>query len=172
MRLMGFWIGYCNMQLQHHHYLHNSQITTAPAKSFFQRTVSSPAIPWQQLLTVEILQLHILKSSLNDGSLPTASFPHRLSYRTDLVTPIVLLVTPQHGPHRETMFPTVPLLLCINLLLQEAVYWAIAQNWPWYICPSCSCCIALAQHATLLLNCRVKWIHFLQRRLITNSHVK
>jgi hypothetical protein len=52
--------------------LHNSQITTAPAKPF-QPAVSSPAIPWQRLLTVEILQLHALKSSL-----------HGLPYRTDL----------------------------------------------------------------------------------------
>jgi hypothetical protein len=51
--------------------LHNLQITTAPAKPF-QPAVSSPAIPWQRLLTVEILQLHALKSAL-----------HRHPYRTD-----------------------------------------------------------------------------------------
>jgi hypothetical protein len=34
--------------------LHSSQITTAPDKTF-QPAVSSPAVPWQCLLTVEIL---------------------------------------------------------------------------------------------------------------------
>jgi hypothetical protein len=43
--------------------LHNSQITAAQAKPFFQPPVSSPAVPWQRLLTVEILQLHALRSS-------------------------------------------------------------------------------------------------------------
>jgi hypothetical protein len=51
--------------------------------SLFQPAVSSPAVPWQWLLTVEILQLHTLKFCLNGGSLPTATFPHRLLYRTD-----------------------------------------------------------------------------------------
>jgi hypothetical protein len=49
--------------------LHNSQIATAAAKPF---AVSSPAVPWQRLLTVEILQLLALRYSL-----------HRLPYRTD-----------------------------------------------------------------------------------------
>jgi hypothetical protein len=40
----------------------------------FQPAISSPAVPWQRLLTVEILLLHALKSSL-----------YRLRYRTDLV---------------------------------------------------------------------------------------
>jgi hypothetical protein len=42
-----------------------------------------------------------LKSSLNCGSLPPASFLHRLPYRTDLVAPVVFLITPRHGPHRQ-----------------------------------------------------------------------
>jgi hypothetical protein len=42
--------------------------------SIFQPAVSSPAVSWQQLLTVEILQLHALKSTLQ-----------RLPYRTDQV---------------------------------------------------------------------------------------
>jgi hypothetical protein len=54
-------------QLQRHCYFHNSQITTAPAKPF-PACLSSPAVPWQGLLIVEILQLHALKSSLH--SLP------------------------------------------------------------------------------------------------------
>jgi hypothetical protein len=36
--------------------LHNSQITTTPAKPF-PPAVSSPAVPWQRLLTLEIFQL-------------------------------------------------------------------------------------------------------------------
>jgi hypothetical protein len=42
-----------------------------------------------------------LKSSLNGGSLPTDSFLHRLPFRTDLVAPVVFLITPRHGPHRQ-----------------------------------------------------------------------
>jgi hypothetical protein len=41
--------------------------------SLFQPAVSSRAVPWQRLLTVEILQLHTLKSTL-----------HKLVYRTQL----------------------------------------------------------------------------------------
>jgi hypothetical protein len=67
-------------------------------------SLSSPAVSWQRLLTVEILQLHMLKSSPNDGSLATASFPNRLRYRTDLVAPIVFLITPLHGPSRKRRF--------------------------------------------------------------------
>jgi hypothetical protein len=33
--------------------------------SLFQPAVSSQAVPWQRLLTVDILQLHALTSSLN-----------------------------------------------------------------------------------------------------------
>jgi hypothetical protein len=39
---------------------------------------------------MEILQLHALKSSLNGGSISTASFPHRLTYKTG---PIKVRVT-------------------------------------------------------------------------------
>jgi hypothetical protein len=52
--------------------------------------VFSPAVPWQRLLTVEILQLHELKSCL-----------HRLPYRNDLVDTIVFKITPWHGPRRN-----------------------------------------------------------------------
>jgi hypothetical protein len=52
--------------------LQNSQTTTAPGKAF-SSLLSSPAVPWQRLLTVEILQLHALRSSL-----------HSLPYRTQL----------------------------------------------------------------------------------------
>jgi hypothetical protein len=50
-----------------------NKLLTLPL-SRFQPAVSSPAVSWQWLLTVEILQLHALKSCLNGGSLPTASF--------------------------------------------------------------------------------------------------
>jgi hypothetical protein len=43
--------------------------------SFFQPAVSSPDVPWQWLLTVEILQLPALRSYL-----------HSLPYRTQLAT--------------------------------------------------------------------------------------
>jgi hypothetical protein len=69
--------------------LHNSQITTAPAK-LFQTAVSSPAVPWQRLLTVEILQLHALKSSL-----------HRLPYGTHSVSLIIFKIYPRNGLNRK-----------------------------------------------------------------------
>jgi hypothetical protein len=100
--------------------------------SLFQPSMSSPAIPWQRLLSVEILQLHTLKSSL-----------HRLPYRNDLVTPIDFLITPRHGPHRNTPFPTAPLLVCFDSLLQERVYRVFAQKRPWFIRPSRGRCIEL-----------------------------
>jgi hypothetical protein len=70
--------------------LHNSQITTAPPKSFAacyvfnSRSLATASI-------VEILQLHAFKSSPSGGSLPTTCFPHRLPYRTDKVAPIIFL---------------------------------------------------------------------------------
>jgi hypothetical protein len=72
--------------------------------SLFQPAVFSPAIPWQKFLTVEILQHHTLKSSLNGSSLPTASFPHRLPYRTDLVAPVIYITAPMHGPSGKHCF--------------------------------------------------------------------
>jgi hypothetical protein len=35
---------------------------------------------------------------------------------THLVTPIVFKITPRHGPRRNTLFPTVRLLLCLTCL--------------------------------------------------------
>jgi hypothetical protein len=46
--------------------------------SLFQSAVSSPAVPWQRLLRVEILQLHTLNSSLQ-----------RHPYIVDLIAPVV-----------------------------------------------------------------------------------
>jgi hypothetical protein len=86
--------------------------------SLLQPAVSSPAVPWQRLLIVEIFQLHMLKSSL-----------HKLPYRTDLVAPIFFLTTLRHGPCRNTSFPTVTLLLRTYSLQRERVCRAVAQKW-------------------------------------------
>jgi hypothetical protein len=83
--------------------------------SLFQPAVSSPAVPWQWLQTVGILPLHALKSSLQ-----------RSPYRADLVAPVFFKVIPRHGPHRNTSFPTVSLLLRVDSLLREPVYRAVA----------------------------------------------
>jgi hypothetical protein len=45
-----------------------------------------------------------LKPFLNGGSLHTASFLHRFPYRTDLVVPVIFLITPRHGPRRQHRF--------------------------------------------------------------------
>jgi hypothetical protein len=89
-------------------YTHDSelQVITAPPListlhkspqhrlSIFQPTVSSSTVPWQRLITVEILQLHALRFYL-----------HSLLCRTQLLTkwvaPIVFKVIPRHGPHRK-----------------------------------------------------------------------
>jgi hypothetical protein len=72
--------------------LQNSQIITAPAKLFFQPAVSSQAVPWQRLLTVEILELHAPRSYLH-------SFPCRPQLNSTQHCP--LLITARHGPHRK-----------------------------------------------------------------------
>jgi hypothetical protein len=66
--------------------------------------VSSPAVLWQRLLAVEILQLHALRSYL-----------HILRYRTASVAPVVFKVTPRHGPRRDTPFPTVTIVACVSV---------------------------------------------------------
>jgi hypothetical protein len=65
--------------------------------------VSSWAVPRQQLLTVEILQLNAIKSCL-----------YRISYITDLVAPVVFLTTSQHGPSRKSHFQQY--LYCCTLI--------------------------------------------------------
>jgi hypothetical protein len=85
--------------------------------SLFEPAMSLPAVPWRRLLTVEILQRHALKSSL-----------HRLPYRTLSVAPFVFKITPWHRPCRITPFPTVPLLFCVDSLLRERVYRAVAYK--------------------------------------------
>jgi hypothetical protein len=71
--------------------LHNSQITTAPAKHLLACCVFT-SHSWQRLLTVEVFQLHVLKSSLD-----------RLPYTTDLVAPSIFKITPRHGPRLYTL---------------------------------------------------------------------
>jgi hypothetical protein len=84
---------------------------------FLQPAVSSLAVPWQRFLTVEILQLHALRSSL-----------HKLPYIIDLAAPIVFKVTPRHGPRTNTSFPTVTVLLHSYLFPRERVHRAVAQK--------------------------------------------
>jgi hypothetical protein len=54
--------------------LHNSQIITATAKPFPACCVYSPAVPWQRLLTVEILQLHAFRFYLHSHTCRNASY--------------------------------------------------------------------------------------------------
>jgi hypothetical protein len=61
--------------------------------------------------TVELLQFHALKSSLNGGSLSTATFSHRLPLCAERV---------------ETPFPAVPLLLHAYPFPRERVYQSVA----------------------------------------------
>jgi hypothetical protein len=86
-------------------------------QSLFQSALSSPAVPWQWLLTVKIVHLHAFRFSL-----------HRLPYRTLSVAPVVFKISPRHGPHRDTLFPTVRLLLHISSLLWEHVYEPLPRN--------------------------------------------
>jgi hypothetical protein len=111
--------------------LHNSQITTAPAKPF--SSLSSLSVPWQRLLTVEILQFHALKFSLQNS-------------RTTLSSKLVLSLY-LGTDHIEN---TALLLLRSCLLVRESVYRAVAQKRPWHIRPSLGRCIAAALHATIL----------------------
>jgi hypothetical protein len=80
--------------------LHNSQITTEPAKPFPACCVFTS----RYLVTASNSgdsSASALKSSPNGGSLPTAPSLHSLPYRTDSVGPIVFLMTPRHGPRRQ-----------------------------------------------------------------------
>jgi hypothetical protein len=76
--------------------------------SLFQRAESSPAVLWQQLLTVGILLLHAFWSSsqpplqkscqLNYSS----TSPHPpLHTSTELAVPVVFFISPRGGPRRQ-----------------------------------------------------------------------
>jgi hypothetical protein len=66
--------------------------------SLFQPAVSTLAVPWQRLLTAEILRLHAVRSYLQ-------SLPYQNS--TELIAPTVLVITSRHGPHRKHSSSTV-----------------------------------------------------------------
>jgi hypothetical protein len=78
--------------------------------SILQLAVSSRAIPWRRLPTVEILQHHTLKFCF-----------HSLPYRTHLVAPVIFTITPRYGPCKNIPFPKVPLLLYVDSLQRERV---------------------------------------------------
>jgi hypothetical protein len=101
----GFWTGYwIYWPLIHMAWNYKqlpsliSTIHKSPQQplSLFQPAVSSPAVPWKQLLTVVILQLHALKSPLNGCSLPTAPF-----FTDSRTEPTRFLATRLHGPSRQ-----------------------------------------------------------------------
>jgi hypothetical protein len=62
--------------------------------SILQPTVSSPAVPWQRLLTVEILQLHALRSFLH-------SPPYRIPCQLNWTGSPQLSSIPRYGPRRK-----------------------------------------------------------------------
>jgi hypothetical protein len=105
--------------------LHNSQISTAPTKSFPACCVFTS----RSLVAASSSgnsSASALKSSLNGGFPATASFPHRLQYGTDFVASVVLLVTPLHGPSRKTRFQKY-LYCCMRIrCARERVYPVVA----------------------------------------------
>jgi hypothetical protein len=94
-------------------YTRNSEVQVITATSLISTLYKSPQHTLNILQPVFIRRSLVtvsnsgnptalaLKFSLNGGSLPTDSFLHRLPYRTDLVAPIVFLITPRHGPRRK-----------------------------------------------------------------------
>jgi hypothetical protein len=105
--------------------LHLSTIHKSPQHSLnlFQPAVSSPTVPWQLLLTVEILQLHALRSCL-----------HSLACRT--VLSALSLITSRQGPHRKQPFYCCARVCCGRNVLTEwllrngLVYWPISWSLP------------------------------------------
>jgi hypothetical protein len=86
--------------------------------SIFQPAMSSTAVPWQRLLTLDILQL------------PRSSLV-LLPYRTALVDSVLLKVNPGHGPRRNTPLPTVPILLSVDSLLWDEKDPGISSSTPY-----------------------------------------
>jgi hypothetical protein len=132
--------------------IHKSQQHTL---SLLQTAMSSSAVPWQRPLTVDILQLHALKSSI-----------HRLPYRTQLSTNYLQDWRPFHTyllifsseplaytilarTTTETPVPTVTAQLLHCSFQRERVYRAAAQKRFWYIRPSRDLCTATATYATI-----------------------
>jgi hypothetical protein len=64
--------------------LHTLQTPQNPL-SLFQHAVSQSAIPWQRLLTVEIFQLHVLRSSCY-------SCPRRTHCQLSTIAPGILVI--------------------------------------------------------------------------------
>jgi hypothetical protein len=123
-------------------HLHNSHITTAPAKpfpacsAFTSRSLATLYISWDY--SASRAQVLFSQTSAQNWLL------------TGWVAPIVFLITPRHGPRRNTQFPTVPLSLGVDSLLRERVCRAVAQKRPCYIRPPRGRCIATALRATIL----------------------
>jgi hypothetical protein len=117
-------------------YTHNSELQAVTAPSLIYTLYKSPqhmlslfsaccVFTIRSLataLTVEILQLHALRSSL-----------HRLAYRilyqlrTNLVGPFVFKITPRHGPHRKHRYFIV------------ACVFVAAGTWLPSCCPETGC---------------------------------
>jgi hypothetical protein len=81
-----------------------------------------------------------LRSFLNRGCLQTASFLHRLPYRTDLVAPVVLLITPGYGTYRQHtvhshiiirvgMCSRHPAVGCVTLFIKNL----LPNNWHCFV---------------------------------------
>jgi hypothetical protein len=112
------------------------QISRAYANPLSLLAVSSPAVPWQRLLAMEILQLHALRFYLHSVPYRTAYQPTTqldliiapsllsLPCRTQLTHCAVLVITSRHGPHRKHVI----LLLRAYSLPWERVYRAAAQK--------------------------------------------
>jgi hypothetical protein len=78
--------------------------------SLFQPTVSSPVVPWQRLLTAEIVQLlwsipfalasttPQLKCQINYGNI---SYQSPLQNSTELMAPTVLVIISRHRSYRK-----------------------------------------------------------------------
>jgi hypothetical protein len=104
--------------------LHNSQITTAPAKPF---TVSLPAVTWQRLRTVGILQLPRSRSSrlatisqLMYNILARKTQKHPVS-SVAYVTVVAGTCLPSRCPETGMVYPSIP-DRCIATVLHGTIY--------------------------------------------------
>jgi hypothetical protein len=110
-------------------YTHNLelQVITAPSListlySSLEHTVSCSQSGTRRFLVTAsnkgYTSVSGLKSSLNRGSLPPASYLHRLPYRTDLVAPVVFLITPRHGLCRQHCSFLYANRFCVNMFTE------------------------------------------------------